>query len=798
MTLLAILVSAAPIPLTSVNGKVDPDNTVLKRPLRVAIMWDYAGALKSFFESRGWYAVDYTNLTQLTHDILAGIYDAVVYAGYYGVPFPTSAEFYAFLNATMQMGVGVVWMDSWGAYGYGIKVLRQYLNDPPSVGYSYGYGEVYIRVTSSHPILKGYRVGDVVKIIAYTSADFSWFSGFSGTPIADTYVGGTIWGNAIAWKVFDNGVKWALLSSFAPTSWNQPHYFTSNAWNIIYNAVAWVASRPLNVTLENPYLHVGDLGVLYVTGGPAYTTLYVYLDGSLLATVEADEKGSATVLFTVPLVPGGEHLVEVMTKDMQYHGYTKLYVLTKVDVMPIVTPAPGRVTVVVTGLQPYQLVYVYLDGNYLTMWRANASGAFSVKVNIPLVETGDHDVLVVDPVTGDVLGGGTITTGCRLDELLSRLDQLLLAADQLELKIDTVLGDTVVIKSNLGAIEVKIGTLLEKIDLLNASITDVRDDVVYIKTKIGTLEVKVDTVFSRLDDLDAEITSVGYDVLYIRTKIGELMVKIDKVLSRLDSLSAEIAGVENDVVYIKTRIGDLAVGIDAVLSKLDALNATIIGIRDDVVYIETKIGLLEVKIDTMLSRLDDLDAKIADVKNDTVTITTRLGGLEVNVSAVLEHLGVLNAVITDIRDNVVYVKTKIGDLEAKLGDLLSALSSVNATIAGLVVDKSGELYGIIETKYGDIVAKADALSELIENKLPIDTGALNSTIVLKISELLDKAGKVESRANTAESQANTATVYAIGAIVTSVGAVIAIIYMMFASKIKLLLSRLYKLLFKIF
>jgi hypothetical protein len=327
----------------SVNETVDLGDIVLGRLPRVAIMWDYAGSLKSFFNSIGWYAEDYTNLTQLTNDILAGMYNAVIYAGYYGVPFPTSAEFQAFLNATMQMGVGVVWMDSWGTYGYGIKVLRQYLNDPPSVGYSWGYGEVYIKVTGSHPILKGYRVGDAVKIIAYTGADFSWFSGFSGTPIADTYVGASIWGNAVAWKVFDNGVKWALLSSFAPTSWNPPSYFTSDAWNIIYNAVVWVASRPLNVTLENPYLHVGDLGVLYITGGPAYTTLYVYLDGSLFATVETDEYGSATLQFTVPLIPGGEHSFEVSTEDMLYYGYAKLYVLPKVVVTPTVVPAPGVV-----------------------------------------------------------------------------------------------------------------------------------------------------------------------------------------------------------------------------------------------------------------------------------------------------------------------------------------------------------------------------------------------------------------------------------------------------------------------
>jgi len=696
----------------SVNETVNLGDIVLKRLPRVAIMWDYAGSLKSFFNSIGWYAEDYTNLTQLTNDILAGMYNAVIYAGYYGVAFPSSAEFQAFLNATMQMGVGVVWMDSWGAYGYGIKVLSRYLNDPPSVGYNYGYGEVYIKVTSSHPILRGYRVGDVVKIIAYTGADFSWFSGFSGTPIADTYVGGSIWGNAVAWKVFDNGVKWALLSSFAPTSWNQPSYFTSDAWNIIYNAVIWVASKPLNVTLVNPYLHVGDSGILYITGGPANTTLYVYLDGSLFATVETDESGSATLQFTVPLIPGGGHLFEVSTEDMLYYGYATLYVLSKVVVTPTVVPAPGVVYVEATGLQPYQQVYIYLDGNYLSIYRANVSGAFSIKLNIPLVEAGNHDILVVDATTGNVLERATITVESRLDNVLSKLDQLLLAADQLELKIDTVLNDTAIIKSNLGVIEVKIDTLLGKINLLNATIIGIRDDVVYIKTKIGLLEVKIDTILSKLDVLDA-------------------------------------------------KIGD---------------------VKNDTVTIITKLGELEVKIDTILSKLDVLDAKIGDVKNDTVTIITKLGELEVNVSTILERLGALDAVITNIRDDVVYIKTKIGDLEAKLGDLMDALRNVNATLTGLIVDKSGELHGIIETRYGDIVAKADALGKLIENKLPIDTRTLNDSTIAKINELLGKIGSIENQVGKVESQAGNLSTYAIGALATSVVTLLAVLYVAFAKR----------------
>jgi len=49
----------------------------------IAIMWDYAGSLKLFSESKGWYAQSYIDLSRLTSDILAGIYNLVIYSGDY-------------------------------------------------------------------------------------------------------------------------------------------------------------------------------------------------------------------------------------------------------------------------------------------------------------------------------------------------------------------------------------------------------------------------------------------------------------------------------------------------------------------------------------------------------------------------------------------------------------------------------------------------------------------------------------------------------------------------------------------
>jgi len=726
----------------SVNETVDLGDIILARVPRVGIMWDYAGALKSFFESKGWYAISYTNLTQLTNDILAGLIDTVIYSGDYGVPFPTATEFYAFLNATFEKGVGVIWMDSYGYYGYGIKVLYYYLNDPPTIGYSWGY-PVYIKVTKSHPILRGYNVGDLVLIVTYSYADFSWFSGFSGEAIADTVAGGVTRGNAIAWKVFDNGVKWALLSSFAPTSWNTPGYFTTDAWNIIYNAAIWVASKPLNVTLENPYLHVGDIGVLYITGGPAYTTIYIYLDGELFDTVETDEYGSATLIFTVPLIPGGEHVIEASTEDMLYYGYTSLYVLPKTTITPETIVTPATVCVEATGLQPRQLLYIYLDGNYLSMYRANTSGAFTVKLNIPLVEAGEHEVVLVDANTGDVIASVPILISSKLDDAISKLDQLLLSADQLSVRIEEIRGDIVIIKSILGSVVFTLDELLARISALNATIVEIRGDTVFIKTKIGDLEVSLDTIISKLNLMNATIVEIKSGVATIVSDVGVIHAK-------LDAISPIIVEIRSGVATILTEIGELKASLstirnlvesscEAIITKIEsgvatittessviradltAINATIVAIKDDVTVIRTDIG--DVKAD-----LATLKPQVTSISDDVVTIKT--------------ELGVINGKVEAISETLLTIKTDIGTINVALSDIKTSLDAIKTTISTIETDVSTIKSDVKTLKADAETIKTDAstIKSNVEPIITISIGVWLAAIFSIIATALSAVG----------------------------------------------------------
>lgn len=582
--------------IVSVNETTNLNTIVLRRLPRVAILYDYAGSIKSFLEKMDMYAVDYTSLSVLINDILSGFYDAVVWSGDYGVPFPTCSEFMQFLNATHQVGVGVVWMDSYGYYGYGIKVLNSCIGDPPSVGYTWGYGEVYVKVTGLHPILRGYKVGDLIKIITYTGADFSWFSDFSGVSIADTYVRGTVWGNSIAWKVFPDGVKWVLLSSFPPTSWNSPIYFTPDAWNIIYNAVKWVMSKPLSVVLENPRLHVGDEAVVHMSGAPANATLFVYLDGELVGEVVSNGTGYAKLSFMVPLVPGGEHLVEVYTEDEMYYGSASLYVLVKVVVTPAVTTAPGLIKVNVTGLQPYQTVMMYLDGNWLSNYRANVLGTFEVKINIPFVVTGEHEFNIVNIDTGEVLGSVALTIASKLDDIFARLDEI-------GGVITGISGDVVIIKTRLGDVQVSLNTILTNLGTLDSKLTNISGDVVIIKTKVGEIQASLSDLINALMSVNASlsqivITSKGEVLGVISTSRGEILASVDVVKGLIE------AGLPVDTQTLLNTFSNLINEKSTnIMSKLDEILQAVRGVKDNMAS-KTDVSDLSSKVDTVGQKID--------------------------------------------------------------------------------------------------------------------------------------------------------------------------------------------------
>ncbi len=558
----------------TVNATVDVGFVVLTPMPRIAILYDYQ--LGSFLESQGYYVVSYTDPYQLANDVAAGMYDVVIWAGHYGVPMPDADAFWAVVNATFEGKVNMIWLDSWGSYGYGIKALSTYTGDPASTSYNYGDGYVYVRVLNSHPILAGYAPGDEVLVIAYTDADYAWFNGFSGQVLAELVVGGQTKGPAIGVKVTEAGTKWILLASFVPTEWNDISYFTDEGLQIIVNAVEYALLQPINVTLSKTEAAVGDEVVVSVSGAKPNATYTVAFDGEEIATLETNADGEGSVTITVPTVPGGAHTISVYNYTLRQEGSATLTVVASITVSPASTIAPGAVTVSVTGLKPGEAFNIYLDANWISKVVADEKGAFEGLLNIPLVVTGTHTIGVYLD-NGTLLASTTITVTSSLDEINSQLSTI-------SRKINGIAGTVSTIIENakgeiIAAINTQTGRVLAKIDNLNTSLAGL------VIQKSGEIEALIDTemgtVAASLDALNATITGViqdQYGNIYavLDTQFGKVLAKLDAVNATItgvvvDSKGEIIAKIDDGLGQVTVKLGDIQSAIDQLSAKIDQL-----------------------------------------------------------------------------------------------------------------------------------------------------------------------------------------------------------------------------------
>ncbi len=561
-----------------VNATVDLGNVTLEEMPKIAILYDYQ--LGNFLSQNGYYVVSYDDPYQLASDVAAGMYDLVIWAGHYNAPFPSADQFWAVINATLEAKVSVIFLDSYGYNGYGIKALSAYTGDPAVTGYDWGDGYVYIEVLQSHPIMKGFSPGDLVLILNWTGADYAWFDQFSGDVLANIVVGGQTKGAGIGVKVTDVGTKWILLASFVPTQWNDISIFTEDALQIILNAVEYGMLKPVNVTLSKSEAVVGEQVTVYFSGAKPNTTYTVYFDDMPLKNVTSDENGSGTVKITVPLVPGGLHYVRVANYTIGQEGAAPIKVLANVKVYPAETTAPGMVTVEVTGLQPGEAFNVYLDSNWLSKLLADENGAYTGQLNIPLVVSGAHKIKLVLE-NGTVLAEATIQVTSQLDNINSQLSSL---SD----KLTSVKGEIIsVIQSNADRVVAEVqtakGDILVKLDRLNTTIAGL------IVSSTGEVKAIIDsemgTLAASLDAINATIMGIVTDELgnvyaILNTSIGQVAAKVDAINASIvdvivNSKGDIIARLDNGFNQVDVKLGNIQATLDSIKSTLDNVNKAV-------------------------------------------------------------------------------------------------------------------------------------------------------------------------------------------------------------------------------
>jgi hypothetical protein len=363
---------------------------------------------------------------------------------------------------------------------------------------------------------------------------------------------------------------------------------------------------PLTVWLENPELYVGDEAVLYVEEGPPNTELHVYLDGELVTSGVTDEEGFAVIVFTVPLIPGGEHLVEVeaTVNGQVYYGYTTLYILPKLIVIPEVVVVPGRIYIEVTGLEAGQLVEIYLDdGPLLAKRRADSNGYINTVygINLPLVEPGVHVVRIVDSISGEEIVSAEIFVLGVLEEFTSWL---------------------VIISDTLISINEGVNTVLSKIDRINLTLIDIRNLVISGNNAI----------LSRLGEINAVIIGIRDNTIYILTELGVIRANLTTIRELLEaSRTIILEKVDENTLKILTDTGEIKV-------RLDRINATILaqlipGLSD--IKSLVTLGFSDVK--SLISTTGDniisnVNAKASELKNLIADVNSSVSELKSQIA----------------------------------------------------------------------------------------------------------------------------------------------------------------------
>jgi len=561
------------------NETTNLGDVVLQRIPRFAILYDYAGEIKAFLETLGYYADDFDSVEDIAAAVATGFYDAAIWAGHYGVPFPSQDEFEMFVNATEQAGISVIWLDNWGPYGYGIKVLSAYTGDPACESDSWG-AYPYAHILAKHLITRDFNVGDIVQLTTDSASDFSWFCQFSGTVLANLYIQGYgDVGNLIGYKLLPDGRKYVLLASMAPEEWTDMAYWTDAAFSILANAALFAVQKPVNLTLEPSAAHVGDTVEVYLSGAPANTTFNVTFNGQLIATVTTDENGTAEASFTVPLIPGGTYSVDAVSLDYRYYGHADLELVAYLSVTPAsVDSQPAMLHVVGTGFYANETVNLYLDGNWLSMIVANSSGAFEVDVNLPIVAVGDHYIKAVSLEAGspELRGEAEVYVASE------PFSQVLGA-------ISSISGGLVGVNGTLAQIATDTGIIKAKLDSLNASLAGL------IETRSGEILAVLNTSYGQIVASLDDLASLGDQIVNGLYNVnGSLIAAINdgnnRILVNISALlDGKASSLQDAIVNAINSKGD---------QIINAINSLSQSLQQNLTSLSAKVGKTESQVST--------------------------------------------------------------------------------------------------------------------------------------------------------------------------------------------------------
>ncbi|ADI32343.1 methyl-accepting chemotaxis protein [Staphylothermus hellenicus] len=277
---------------------------------------------------------------------------------------------------------------------------------------------------------------------------------------------------------------------------------------------------------------------------------------------------------------------------------------------------------------------------------------------------------------------------------------------------------------------------------------------------------------------------------------------LQDVMNRLDSINGSLVSIQGDIAVIQTQLGDVRVGIDdlkamitsmgdEVLLKLDDMNSSLANL------VITKNGEV---VATITAQIDELRPIIRDINNGVATIQTNLGTVMADASAILGNQARILELVVVNNNTLAVIQTKVGEVLASInavndlinskvlvdtGNILSKLDSVMGSLAdikSMSTDVKGGINDIknslsgLNGKVDDLSGKIDSSTSTLSSKIDKSTGDLSSKIDNLGTSITDKLSKSTGDLT------NLVNMYGITSIILIIIAIVAALYGAFRKK----------------
>jgi len=230
--------------VTVVAGRTVRADHTLGPALRLALLGDYLGSLRSLLSRDGYVITEYTTSQFALLASRVGEYDVVVLNR--GASTSNLPAFAAVLEQAAANGVSVVAGGQWG--GDAIESMHDVHNDPSTVEWDFVPSPISYVLTTGHPIFAGLPVGQPVTIIddpAGGNQQYLTFDGYGGDTLARVLADGdgTDLGGGVGVRHTGTSSVEVLLGSLTATSYGRPGLeWTAAAEQLYLNAVSFAAT----------------------------------------------------------------------------------------------------------------------------------------------------------------------------------------------------------------------------------------------------------------------------------------------------------------------------------------------------------------------------------------------------------------------------------------------------------------------------------------------------------------------------------------------------------------------------